>query len=58
MIASVAGELVGRTGEQVIVQTDGGVGYAIAVPAGVLARLPADGQRVRLHTELVVREDA
>ena len=58
MIATVAGELVGRSGEQVIVQTDGGVGYAIAVPAGVLARLPADGQRVRLHTELVVREDA
>ena len=58
MIATVTGAIVSRAGEQVIVETDGGVGYAIAVPAGVLARLPADGQRVRLHTELVVREDA
>lgn len=58
MIATVSGEITARTGESVIIQTDGGVGYEIAVPAGVLARLPADGGRVRLHTELVVREDA
>ena len=58
MIATVSGAILSRSGEQVIVETEGGVGYAIAVPAGVLARLPADGQRVRLHTELVVREDA
>ena len=58
MIATVSGAILSRSGEQVVVETEGGVGYAIAVPAGVLARLPADGQRVRLHTELVVREDA
>ena len=58
MIATVSGAILSRSGEHVVVETEGGVGYAIAVPAGVLARLPADGQRVRLHTELVVREDA
>ena len=58
MIAIVAGEIVSRSGDGVTVQTDGGVGYEIAVPAGVMARLPGDGHRVRLYTELVVREDA
>ena len=59
MIASVHGVIASRSGEgAVVIETDGGVGYTIAVPAGVFARLPADGQRVRLHTELVIREDA
>jgi len=58
VIASVTGELSGRSGDTVVVVTDGGVGYEVSVPAGVLARLPADGQRTRLYTELVVREDA
>jgi len=59
MIASVSGVISGRNPDgTVMIETDGGVGYAVAVPAGVLARLPTDGQRVRLHTELVVREDA
>jgi Holliday junction DNA helicase RuvA len=39
------------------VATDGGVGYEIRVPLGVLERLPANGTRIGLHTELVVRED-
>ena len=58
MIASLTGEITGRSGDLVVVLTDGGVGYEVAVPAGVLARLPADGKRTRLYTELVVREDA
>jgi len=58
VIATVSGELAGRNGDTVIVQTDGGVGYEVAIPAGVFNRLPADGQRIRLYTELVVREDA
>lgn len=57
MIASVTGTVTARSAEGIVVETDGGVGYALAVPAGVLARLPGDGHRVRLHTELVVRED-
>jgi Holliday junction DNA helicase RuvA len=57
MIATVTGVLADREGETVVVQTDGGVGYAITVPLGVFERLPPRGARVSLHTELVVRED-
>jgi Holliday junction DNA helicase RuvA len=57
MIASVSGVLADRTGDTIVVHTDGGVGYAVTVPAGVAERLPATGGRVSLHTELVVKED-
>jgi Holliday junction DNA helicase RuvA len=57
MIASVTGVLAGRAGDTIVVHTDGGVGYAVTVPAGVAERLPAAGGRVSLHTELVVKED-
>ncbi|HEX6645161.1 MAG TPA: Holliday junction branch migration protein RuvA [Gemmatimonadales bacterium] len=58
MIATISGIVAGRSADgTVTVETDGGVGYAVAVPAGVLSRLPGDGGRVRLFTELVVRED-
>ncbi|HTC25186.1 MAG TPA: Holliday junction branch migration protein RuvA [Gemmatimonadales bacterium] len=57
MIATVTGVLAAREGETVVVQTDGGVGYAITVPLGVFERLPHQGTRVSLYTELVVRED-
>ena len=42
----------------ILIETAGGVGYAVTVPLGVLERLPATGERVSLYTELVVREDA
>jgi Holliday junction DNA helicase RuvA len=58
MIATLTGVLAEREGETVVIQTDGGVGYAVAVPLGVLERLPARGGRCALYTELVVREDA
>ncbi len=57
MIASVTGVLAARDGETIVVQTDGGVGYEVTVPAGVAGRLPSAGGRVSLHTELVVKED-
>jgi Holliday junction DNA helicase RuvA len=57
MIATVSGTLAERAGETIVVQTEGGVGYAVTVPAGVAARLPAPGARVSLYTELVVKED-
>lgn len=57
MIASVSGVLAAREGDTLVVQTDGGVGYRITVPTGVVERLPAAGSRVSLHTELVVKED-
>ena len=57
MIATITGVVAERDGETVVLQTDGGVGYEVQVPAGVAARLPGPGQRALLHTELVVRED-
>lgn len=57
MIAVVSGVLASRDGDAIVIQTDGGVGYALTVPAGVAERLPPLGSRVSLHTELVVKED-
>jgi Holliday junction DNA helicase RuvA len=57
MIATIAGTLLERHEDTIIIQTDGGVGYEVTLPLGVFARLPANGNRVRLYTELVVRED-
>lgn len=58
MIAALSGILSAREGDNVVLQTDGGVGYAVSVPLGVFERLPAQGSRCTLFTELVVREDA
>jgi Holliday junction DNA helicase RuvA len=57
VIATLTGVLAGRDGETIIIETDGGVGYAVAVPLPVFERLPPAGSRIRLHTELIVRED-
>jgi Holliday junction DNA helicase RuvA len=57
VIASVSGILAEREAEAVVIQTEGGLGYEIAVPLGVFERLPVRGSRCTLHTELVVRED-
>ena len=57
MIATVTGVVAERHGETLVLQTDGGVGYAITVPVGVAVRLPSKGVRVSLFTELVIKED-
>jgi holliday junction DNA helicase RuvA len=57
VIATLTGVLAEREGESLVVQTDGGVGYAVAVSLGVASRLPARGSRITLFTELVVKED-
>jgi Holliday junction DNA helicase RuvA len=57
MIATLTGLVAERDGESLVVQTDGGVGYAVTVSVGVAQRLPARGARVSLFTELVVKED-
>lgn len=57
MIATLTGAIAERHGETLVVQTDGGVGYAVTVPVGVAVRLPPRGSRVTLFTELVVKED-
>jgi Holliday junction DNA helicase RuvA len=57
MIATLTGTVAERHGETLVVQTEGGVGYAVTVTVGVAARLPSRGSRVSLFTELVVKED-
>ena len=57
MIAMVSGVVAAREGDSLVVHTDGGVGYRVTVPTGVAERLPGPGDRVSLHTELVVKED-
>ncbi|OGU01411.1 MAG: Holliday junction DNA helicase RuvA [Gemmatimonadetes bacterium RBG_16_66_8] len=57
MIGAVRGRIAGRTADRVLVATPGGVTYEIAVPLGVLERLPGDVREIELTTVLVVRED-
>jgi Holliday junction DNA helicase RuvA len=57
VIAGISGILRSKTGDRVLVATEGGVTYEIAVPVGVLEHLPAPGAPVTLRTVLVVRED-
>jgi Holliday junction DNA helicase RuvA len=57
VIAGISGILRSKTGDRVLVTTDGGVTYEIAVPLGVLEKLPAPGSPIGLRTVLVVRED-
>jgi Holliday junction DNA helicase RuvA len=57
VIATLTGVIAERDGESLVVQTEGGVGYAVNVPIGVAQRLPPRGTRVSLFTELVVKED-
>lgn len=57
MIAAVRGTLTRKSGDRVMIATAGGVSYEIAVPLGVLERLPSEGADVELETALVVRDD-
>ena len=57
MIARVSGVLVEKAPDGIVLETEGGVGYEIAVPLGVFERLPQVGTRLTLHTALVVKED-
>jgi Holliday junction DNA helicase RuvA len=56
MISAVRGTLAGQSVDAVFIEV-GGVTLRITVPATTLARLPALGEPVRLHTHLHVRED-
>jgi len=57
VIAAVRGTITARTGDRVVVATASGLSYELAVPLGVLERLPREGADVDLKTVLVVRED-
>ncbi len=57
MIAFLEGEVAERAGGRVVIAV-GGVGYEIQVPASTLASLPSVGKRARVHTRMIVRDDA
>jgi Holliday junction DNA helicase RuvA len=57
MIGRLSGVLLEKNPPQVLVEAQG-VGYEIDVPMSTFYNLPAVGERVTLHTHLVVREDA
>jgi Holliday junction DNA helicase RuvA len=56
MIASIAGEVLVRRGDHVVVATNG-VGYRLSVSAETLRAVPAAGQQVSLHAHLIARDD-
>lgn len=56
MISSLHGIVLHATTDQVVVEV-GGVGFSVAVPADV-AHTATVGERLALHTSLIVREDA
>jgi Holliday junction DNA helicase RuvA len=58
VIAQLTGTLLSKELDHVEVMTSGGVAYELAIPLGVYEALPKTGERVALHTHLVVREDA
>jgi Holliday junction DNA helicase RuvA len=58
MIASVAGEVVVRRADHVVLETAGGVGYRLSISAETLRQVPPVGGSVSLLSHLSVREDA
>jgi Holliday junction DNA helicase RuvA len=57
MIGRITGTLIEKQPPKVVVDAHG-VGYEIDVPMSTFYNLPALGERIALHTHLVVREDA
>ncbi|MGQ0646829.1 MAG: Holliday junction branch migration protein RuvA [Gemmatimonadaceae bacterium] len=57
MLTLLTGTLLAKDLDRVEVLTSGGVGYELAVPLGTYEVLPRAGEKVTLHTHLVVRED-
>jgi Holliday junction DNA helicase RuvA len=57
VISFLEGEVAERAGGRVVIAV-GGVGYEVQVPASTLAALPPVGRVARIHTRMVVRDDA
>jgi len=56
MISSLHGAVLHSTADQVVIDV-GGVGFSVSVPADV-AHTATVGEKLLLHTSLIVREDA
>jgi holliday junction DNA helicase RuvA len=57
VIALITGEVALRRASYVVISC-GGVGYQLTVSAETLSHVPAVGEHVTLHTQLIVRDDA
>lgn len=57
MIVSIEGILERATPLTAIVNA-GGIGYLVNIPVSTAAKLPANGEKVKLHTHAVYREDS
>lgn len=57
MIAFLEGDLLEKAVGRVVIAVYG-VGYEVSVPTSLLAALPPVGKTARIHTRMVVREDA
>ncbi len=57
MIAALRGTLLAVGSDHAVIEA-AGVGYQVWAPRGVLQSLPPVGDEARLHTYLLVREDA
>jgi Holliday junction DNA helicase RuvA len=57
VIALLRGEVAEKLGGHVVLDV-AGVGYDVQVPASTLANLPPIGKAAKLHTRMVVRDDA
>jgi Holliday junction DNA helicase RuvA len=57
VISFLAGDVAERSGGRVVISV-GGVGYDVLVPASTLSKLPPVGRPARVHTRMVVRDDA
>jgi Holliday junction DNA helicase RuvA len=57
MIGRLTGILVEKNPPQIVVDCRG-VGYEVDVPMSTFYNLPAPGESIMLHTQLIVREDA
>ena len=56
MIAFIRGKLVTASAESAVIET-GGIGYEVMMPGAALAKLPAVGSVITVHTYMYVRED-
>jgi Holliday junction DNA helicase RuvA len=57
VISQIAGELTAKEIDRVEILTSGGIGYEVLVPLSVFEMAGRIGDRVSLHTHLVVKED-
>src|SRR6185295_8480600 len=57
MIGRLCGTLLEKNPPQLLLDVQG-VAYEVDVPMSTFYNLPATGERITLHTHLVVREDA